>query len=733
MDKPGQMPSTPPGGEPKRLAELVAHLDEESRPARREAIRELRALGPAAAEALPALREAYDARLIKSKRDFDLRSLPHDEVEAALAYIELSQDLDARSLGLSVICKVPRDAQYAIPTLLKVFREEEGNPQSSAMSALSVIGRGDPEVIHAFVDALNPTDRGFSDTVAFTLSCFGLEVVPYLQDALADPALHDFAVRAMLSEETAAATPMPKLIKALRGDDPPLREWAAWCLGRSARSGREVAQLASAITDLSEVTLTDEDPDIAENAGFVLYTLHSKGEPRAFDYLFEALAGDDATLRQRALRTFRSMIVYMGVLSTSPEVEAAFRNALRDESPDVRSEAIESLRLAGVSELPHLIAALQNERSDVRQLAAHALGEGVWFGELGDHCIVDTSEPEIPVSVAACARAALINSLNDDVPAVRAEAAGAIMRFTSPVTRAMAAVGRALTHEDVDVRLRVALQLQALKVVDPASVQRVASEGPASDNANDRLDAASARAALAKALKDETPAVRAAASIVMERFASSEAEVVAALSNALTDEDVGVRLSAASTLQALDAEDSSDVQRLAMAVLASDNAGSRYAVLRLLTTASTKTRDAAAALKLGEICTRSRIWPPVMPMLIAALQDENSHTRHSVALTLNSLGESVGDPLAALGNAIKDADARINDAQALGAFAAEAVPAVREKLESEGATLRREAADALEALKRAVRTAGPALEKASGDEDRHVRDAAGRALRAIRS
>ena len=137
---------------------------------------------------------------------------------------------------------------------------------------------------------------------------------------------------------------------------------------------------------------------------------------------------------------------------------------------------------------------------------------------------------------------------------------------------------------------------------------------------------------------------------------------------------------------------------------------------------------------------------PAVPALIRALGAEDATTREKAAQTLSGIGDAAAEASPALSRALRDGDAdvRLAVAKALWRITKEVqsvVPALAHLLERKwspgpeaGESRRRFLLAVIESLGRIgppAQVAIPALLDKTGDENRHVRESAIRALRQI--
>lgn len=332
--------------------------------------------------------------------------------------------------------------------------------------------------------------------------------------------------------------------------------------------------------------------------------------------------------------------------------------------------------------------------------------------------------------------AALLASLKDDQPHVRAAAALGLGNHKPPAEEAIPGLLQALADKDALVRSRSAEALMQIgkkpEVLIPAFVQLMGSR-----DVGDRVMAAEGLGRftqkpedtippLLRAIKDDSPlvrwraidalrnykpnslepperrvqlmrealrdadrAVRRAAAIGLATFSAEEEKVVEALESALQDKDeqvrgwaalgLGGRKSARRLFSSMEAmlKDADGWPRLraAEALYRLDAKDGQAAVLKALKSAEAPAR-ASAAEALGNF----RAEPaPVVAGLAGALGDGDVTVRFRAVRSLRNLGPIARDAVPALSRAVledRDATVRASAAEALGAIGPDATSSV---------------------------------------------------------
>jgi HEAT repeat protein len=154
----------------------------------------------------------------------------------------------------------------------------------------------------------------------------------------------------------AARSLVPKLIEALRDENPWARFIAAWSLGE-IKDPRAVEPLIA--------TLKDKDFRVRWNAAKALGEI---GDPKAVKPLIAALKDENSGVRSNAAWS-------LGEIQDPKAVEPLI-TTLKDENSDVRGAATAALGwIEDPKAVKPLIAALKDENSGVRSNAAWSLGK----------------------------------------------------------------------------------------------------------------------------------------------------------------------------------------------------------------------------------------------------------------------------------------------------------------------------------------------------------------------
>lgn len=260
------------------------------------------------------------------------------------------------------------------------------------------------------------------------------------QEVLLEGLSRDSAIASGRALNQIGESAMPSVLNALRSEDATTRKNAALSLGLTW----SLAQLEDRIAALSEVVRDDGEAEVRGQAAVAVATLTRQDEV-------------ESDLKTRAI--------------------AVLTEALVDSSPVVRNRTAFSVGLIGHKAhpaIPAMISLLKDENSEVRGIAANSLGIlASPYPVRRGRIIVDggiSSDGANP-EVAAQAIAALIETLSDESPKVRAKAARGISHIGSQAREAVPALTSQLEDSETQPRLWAAT---ALVKVTPDSKAAIA-------------------------------------------------------------------------------------------------------------------------------------------------------------------------------------------------------------------------------------------------------------------
>ncbi|MBU6390824.1 MAG: HEAT repeat domain-containing protein, partial [Planctomycetes bacterium] len=232
------------------------------------------------------------------------------------------------------------------------------------------LGRADPEVIQALLNALRGEDSWVRVRVAWALGELGsadTDVIQALLNALRDENLFTREYAAQVLGELGRANPevIQALLSELRDEDSEVRRDVAWVLGELGRANPEVIQALLK-------ALGGEDSGVRESAAGALSSL-GRADSEVIQALLNALRDEDSSWVR-----VRVAWVLCNLGRADPEVIQALLKALVDKDSGVRESAAWALGNLGCADpevIQTLLKALRGEDSWVRVRVAWALGE----------------------------------------------------------------------------------------------------------------------------------------------------------------------------------------------------------------------------------------------------------------------------------------------------------------------------------------------------------------------
>jgi HEAT repeat protein len=379
------------------------------------------------------------------------------------------------------------------------------------------------------------------------------------------------------------------------------------------------------------------------------------------------LQDPDERVRMRALGVFRA------IGGKARPALPAIRAALKDPSPNVRTEACRALGAMGRENVPLLLDALASD--DLHNNA------GTVLGQMGPSVV-----PQ------------LLEALGHHDPRVRRGVVAALSRQWPPGSQVNGALRRALEDPDGLVRLQAATALPNLDRDSPPPVDVVRA-----------------------ALHDPDPAVRLRAAEILPNFGASVESAVSMLEPALQDPDGRVRVQAALSLWERDREQRKKALPVLTAALTEGDKSTGEDAAMALTNLMHPDRE----------CVRG-----VLPALRAIIQRPARHRPRTVLIALSfmrPLGVDASETRSVVLDLVQADDPElvaggINFLQGTAPWGAAVTSAVGKALGHRDARVRAAAAGALAQLGGGARPVVPALAAAVEDPSQEVRAAAARAL-----
>ena len=308
----------------------------------------------------------------------------------------------------------------AVPALVRVLREPEPQLRASAASALALIGAPAREAVPALLEAFGDSSLDVRKASAGALGAIGPEAqsaIPALAAAMREVASNGADIDPTGSGQALGkigAAAIPVLQEALRDPDDRVRSCAAWAFNTMGPAAREAVPLL--------VEKLAEGKYVREGASSALASIG----PAAVPALLKALEHEKPTVREGVAEALGAMGAK--AREAVPSMAAVLE---REASPDVRfalSRSFGKIGPAASAAIPVLAETLRDENAEVRVQAAHAL--------------VDIGVESVPAAIAA---------LEDDKPQVRYLAIRILGSFGPKAKAAAPALAEAA--EDSDERI----------------------------------------------------------------------------------------------------------------------------------------------------------------------------------------------------------------------------------------------------------------------------------------
>lgn len=493
-----------------------------------------------AADAAPAaqyIRQLSDEDWqVRRQAAFDLAALQDDDRTTVAALISSLSDDDSRvrRAAADALGEIGPKASRSIPALLNLFDDIDPSVIESAARATGLMGSRASRANDELTMLLQHSDARIRGAAAVSIGQLGRRArssMPELSQNLgdADPAVRAAAAHSLGAMGTSASKYSSRLVRLLDDGEPEVRNAASRALGRIGRGAVEVLIR----------TLQNGDPVFLQS---VVDTLGLIG-PSATPQLIESVQSKD---EQTLVRQYATL-------------------ALAKIGPDDRRV------------VPALIAALGDNKADIRRAAAEAIGNvGPSAANASDRLInlASNHREEVLVrefSIAALARiapqdeavnAALVNAVADGDPRIYKAAVAALVavRSTTIGDNDVPALIRQLQSEVPGTRITAAQQLgecgpYAASAV-PALIESLAgNQNPvelriAATRSLGLIgpDAESAVPELARALEDNNQRLSNAALVSLGRI-GPQTRTIPALLQSMRSGDLATRAAAASKLQ----------------------------------------------------------------------------------------------------------------------------------------------------------------------------------------
>ena len=382
---------------PAAIPPLIAVLDADDSPLRAGAAKALGGMGPAAKQAIPALREnlGHGDEVVRQESIEAIALIgpasvapliemlgwkePVQRASAALALAELGRvaaaaapaltqllakegDATVRAAALSALPKVSPEPAKAVPLLIEGVKSDDNAIRHAASNALLLIRPAAKTTVPPLVAMLKDANADHAQRAASLLGRLGAEARDAAPELIAlaqkqqppSPPL----IEALAQLGTAA---IPALITAFTGLDPDALTKEHW-LVQSLRTPGAVQPLAAA--------LSNAKVEIRFGAARTLGELSAEGAPAIKELL---AAADDADPRVRAMTLGALAGVGAEPRVMLPKLDAA----LSDSVPVVRLTALQLVPYLGADASPLLarVTELTRDREPAVQNAARQVLE----------------------------------------------------------------------------------------------------------------------------------------------------------------------------------------------------------------------------------------------------------------------------------------------------------------------------------------------------------------------
>lgn len=549
----------------------------------------------------------------------------------------------------------------ALSSLTAALKDPSDTVRLQAADALGRIGRA---AVATLVQALQ------DDNVNVRLQILN-SLIPHTDDAVAgviaatkDPAtsVRDLAVQMLplVREPKNRDAVVAPLVAALADSEASVRKHAAFALRRLQPPAEMVLPAIKPIT---------QDPNAGVRYDAIGYLYSAGFGNRAVPFLALALKDPDDKVQTMAVKILEEM-------KADPVLLFDRVVPLLDEKDNeaARINALNVLWRSGPAAAAHLLAALQDPKPKVRQMAIWSLHQGtIEVGQIFPQLLPALKDSDVGVRGSAMAALArhgsaalphLAEGLKDPEPSVRAQAATSLGHVQAKPADVLPLLEKALKEENEEVRVAAAA---ALEPVGPPGATLLLQ---AFQDKSEKVWKQALRSLikmpgdnrillpiLIQATRHEDPNVRVGAVYALERF---KGDAVKPLVQVLkTDKDANVQWAVVDVIDTIGIPAKAAFADLVDPALNHPVEKIRYGALvaMLKMQALDKYRE---ALTLDRYKERISI---VIPHLIRAVEDRrDAEWRYHAAVTLGVIGPAAKNAVPALTRALNDSDPRVREA-----------------------------------------------------------------------
>jgi HEAT repeat protein len=573
--------------------------------------------------------------------------------------------------------KQPPDPEKVLADLLARAKERDKDKIQSRIDAIMGLADFGPKAAPALpdlIEALQDKNEDLRLNAAIALGKIGSPAIEEVAKLLksTDDATRFYAVWTIGAIGPDAKAQAPTVIAMLADKNVDVRRKAAFTLGRlTASPEKTIAALVEAFKD--------ESPEVRQAAGEALSKFGKASVPSLMDLLKSGNAGarhqaatsigdigaeakDAIPLLKNLFLSkdaknqdhlhFAQMIAKVGGKEGVAALEAGFK----DERPEVRQAAAQSLQTIGADAVGVLIDGLGSKNVEVRRLSAGTLMPM----RIGDKSVV----------------IALAYALSDEDDQVRQNAISGLAQLGVPAKMGAAKIKGALTDLNPNVRQQAYFLLQSLN----ENPQDALKKGLESKDGKVRINTASlmvsvgfdvnsAIPVLVDGLTNDDLGLKMQAAFTLAQTGRERDKVVPIFIDGLKHKSMGVRIQAAQGLQRI-GNSGDKAHKALVAALGDSEAGVRQQVLwalqnqgdlkAILPELVKLSKDKDAGIRGNIVWLLARTGEDGLPPLVDMLKDSDVNVRMNTSNMLRQQGNRLAKVLPAIKEvALKDENSNV--------------------------------------------------------------------------